>query len=374
MKRYAWFASRSSSFIIDRPVSRWIGLWGLHIVILFLATVAPYPHASIVYLSHNEYHARHAFFWFQYDVLFYQHIAHHGYHLGQAVFFPFVPALIYLFGRWGSLIIVQVAYLGILVGLDKWFAQLSFSESERLRGLVLFAVNPASIFYGTLYTEPWTMLWAVWSFYAATRSRYGWAAAFAFLGALTHGTGILIGIMPLVALVRAMWLKQKTKMVGALWWGMGTVMGIGVFGAILVHAGLVPWAFVTGQNAWHAQWIWPWQQFLKVPPNAIVYGFAVVAASQVIALGRAMTLTSSSEASLTWSYKIYVLIGGLVSLSFFVHYSFHSTLRLLSDYFPLYAGAARLTWRPAFWFMFLVLWAFSAVGGALWYSHGFWYQ
>ena len=144
------------------------------------------------------------------DSEYYIFIAHHGYHFLQSMaFFPLYPYLMWLVGRtllWplGLLLAHRSLFLvaGTLVNLcafplSAWalyLLTLSVSRNRKLSLLtvLLFCINPASVFMSTVYTETLFSLFTFSGLLFLTH-RYSWTASFLFsLASATRANGIVL--------------------------------------------------------------------------------------------------------------------------------------------------------------------------------------
>lgn len=363
---------------LDRQIPVWVSLFVFHEVWLLLGAFTPFPHPSLASSLLSEAFSSKALLWFQYDALFYVHIAHHGYGPHPSAFYPLLPALIWLLrSRWVALLVMQGVFAADLYFLSQYFENLHLTHRQVGIALALFAFNPAAVFYTTLYTEPLTVLFSVLSLMAALSQKYFYAALTAGLAALSHPTGILVGVMPLVLLGQSLHRRDAKTAQGAVIWGIGIIIGLGLYvlySLVHWHAPLAPW---QGEAGWHSRWIWPWEQYTFIwkalsSPILRIYVTLLAILSIPYLIGGFLLVRNSSKETIPTA--VYAWTGIFVSLCFYaMHQPFHSTLRLLSPYFPLYAGIALIK-KPVYVMIIVILWMIAGLYGAVLFTHQWWWQ
>ncbi|AEJ38757.1 hypothetical protein TPY_0559 [Sulfobacillus acidophilus TPY] len=356
----------------------WFMAWLIHDGFMALATVLPFhvhhnpllPNLSVTLQDRG---------WFHFDAAYYFFIGFHGY--GQpkmAAFYPGLPLLIALFKNpWLILLVTQLAFGQSLRLLDRLAQALALFGQQRLFILLAFALNPMAVFDTTAYSEIWTFLTALASLDAARQRHFAQASLWAFLATLTHGTGVLVGIMPLTYAVRSIYRRDWPRLRLALLWGAGTFMGFSSYALYLAVHFRQPWLiFTVERQFWDAHWTWPWAQWLTLlqhrPAFSLWYG--LIALGFVIFGVRAVT-SVWRPSSPWWAVpaSVYGVSGLLVSCSFDVMFApFHSTARLLSDYFPFYLFAGNFSRLGRL--ITLTLWSFWAFLSAVFFIHGVWVQ
>ncbi len=356
-----------------------------HEALLIVATILPpVRKTTIVKMAFQS----HQYFWFQWDSLWYISIGKLGYtHLGHLslsslAFFPFVPLLVRIFGQWTVLVLGQVAFAATLVLLNIFAERLGFTRTQSIWAVWLFALNPAAIFYSTIYAEPWTILCVLGSVLLGTRKRFVLAGLVGLCAAMTQGTGILVGLFPLILFVWSLIKKDYSSLRGSLIWGIGCALGLAAYMAYLGYAFHNPLAFSEVQKTrWQAHWAWPWYEYTWVirymgigihHKLTVVYGLI----SLIDVVGILLFCIGKLNPFNRWeaiAAKIYGIVGALVSLSFVSGaHPFWSTLRIISVYFPIYLGWAMQKRRLAF--AVTALFTCMAFIGASYFSHGYFYQ
>jgi len=136
------------------------------------------------------------------DGTFYRDIAADGYQslpLEALRFFPLFPllgrAVAYAFAGHESVALVVVANLCALAAavVMRRLARLELGDDAAAeRAVWLTALFPSAFVLVWAYGEALFLLFSLGAFLAARRGRYGWAAAFAFLAALTRPVGVLL--------------------------------------------------------------------------------------------------------------------------------------------------------------------------------------
>lgn len=161
--------------------------------------------------------------WNQYDVVWYVHIAMHGYDFAPpnnlVDFFPLYPLVIsplgHLFAAFGmrnayvaaAMLIAWACFIAACVFLYRIVAD-RFGHAVGMSSVLLFSVFPFSVFYGAGYTEAPFILTAVVAFYAIERKQWWLAAAVALLAGAIRPPGLIVGAT--VALAYALdWARTR---------------------------------------------------------------------------------------------------------------------------------------------------------------------
>ena len=370
--------------------STWLAAAGAHVLLLLAAwRMVPF-HPSARYLALNMWNYPAAHFLAQYDSLYFLAIAHHGYvvpglPLGvPTVFFPWVPLLLAATRTLSAYLVLQAAAFGLCCWLlarvaARWHSAPGFAAWS----VWLFALNPALVYYSAPYAELWTMLGAL----AAVEwwgTRHPGRAALVSIGtALTQASALLVGIIPLTEAVSALLVGDRRRLWAAIGWGMGLVVGIGLYIGYLGWQFGRPLWFSTEEGApwWHAGWVVPgsglWAA-LKLAAAGIL-GYQMLAAmTLILAAGLGVAAARGRRAAEPWAQGVawYAVLGLLLSLSFgTATHPLHSTVRLLSDYFPAYLGLAVLAVRcRAVGVAFLALFVLLGGYGSALYLHGVFFQ
>jgi hypothetical protein len=366
-------------------------LWAFlaHEGIIVLAYGMPYP--NFPGIQHRAF-SRLGHFWFQWDALWYIAIARHGYAhlpgvppLAGTAFFPWVPLLIHVFGVWGAFFLTQAAFLSSLWLFQRLCLRLQWTPTLARDAVLFLALNPASMYYATLYAEPWTLFLTLTSIEFGSRQRWLWASLAGLAAATTQATGILIGLFPLVLFVTGLRHRSYRTALGPMLWGIGPATGMASYAYYLesrFHHALL-FSSVQSTPYWDGHWRWPWLQWFQAihralslrPPDLTL--LALWLAISLLAVGAFLLVYPWPQAQLSSPERIgvslYGLIGLLVSLSFYHgNTPLYSTVRIVSIYFPLYGGLSRTpaTIRYAALALFIGL----AFTGALLFTHQWWYQ
>ncbi len=362
---------------LNSPV--WLGVFILHELWLLFGTMIPFNHPTPAILRTTELFSSKALLWFQYDSLIYLHIAHHGYAPYSLAFYPLLPIIIALaMNKWIALLIMQAVFAGDLYFLNRYFRLLQLSSNQVTLALIFFAFNPAAIFYSVLYTEPLTVLLIAMSLVYALESKYVIASISAGLAVLSHPTGALVGIMLLTLLFQSLFRRDWPKVRGAILWGSGVAIMIilySLYSAVHWHSFLAPW---QGEASWHSRWVWPWSQYtlifaplVPVETRVAEMLFAVLSIPYIVGTVLLTKLLSSHK---NVPAIIFTWIGVVVSLSFLaMNWPFHSTLRLMSVYFPVYAGLALIKNRRIMTIT-VILWIAASLYGTILFTHQWWWQ
>lgn len=357
-----------------------------HNLLLIAATVLPPVYRNSIN-SMNFQSNQHL--WFQWDSLWFISIGKLGYthlpgilkYMGTA-FFPLVPILVRVFGQWTVLVLEQFVFILTLILLKRLSERMGLTHSQAVWAAWLFALNPAAIFYSTIYAEPWTVVCILGSFFLAVRRRWVLAAVVGALAAMTQGTGILVGIFPLVLLIRSIRTRNNASIRGALVWGIGCAAGLAAYMAYLGYAYHQPLLFSHVQSTiWNAHWALPWYPFTWAirytsfgihHKSILVYGFIVLL--DIIGLALFWVFKQAPLVRWErWAVTLYGTLGIVVSMCFASgHHPFWSTVRIASVYFPIYIGWA--TQRRGIRVTVLIVFASVAFIGASLFTHGYFYQ
>ncbi|MCL4319102.1 MAG: hypothetical protein M1596_04315 [Firmicutes bacterium] len=367
-----------------RNYPRWTSyliITGAHDAILLIATLmSPGVHPTLSYLIQNEQWYQSAHFWFQWDVLWYQHIAFAGYTPLSTAFFPWVPLTIHLIPNlWFWLAVMQFVFLGVLWAMDNIMKTLDMSQSERTWALWFFSLNPAAIYFTTLYPEPWTLFWGLMSWAAFLRGKRGTAFAMALMASLTHGTAILWGIFPLVSAMFALNSRKWLRFFDSVLWGSGFAVGFLSYMAYCWIKFADPLIFLTVEHTkWNNHWAWPWHQWVvvltRIPVNLITVILMIAGIIMVVGLVGLINPVCA-RFSVSWmAIAIYGTVVAVVALAFDrTSLPLHSTIRLLSGDFPIYLGWAHVKSRSLKLLVLFIFLIYAGVG-AYGFSHGFFYQ
>lgn len=373
-----WVSSGSPRWV---GVPAWAWLFLLHEGGIFFCWVLPYPQVPLAYLKAQEAFYPTGHFWFRWDSLWYMVIAVHGYGHQPAsrAFFPWVPLLIHVTGVWGAWALTQGAFAGSLVLAARLFGRLGLSQGHERYALLLFAMNPAMIFYATLYAEPWTVFWTLVALECGHRQRWMGAAGASAFAAITQATGLLVGIFPLLVWGSAVHQRAWKASWGPMFWGVGGLVGLTGYTVYLGVRWHQPFAWMSAQGRfWGGHWVWPWQQWMQ----GLLYGEDHGAILLRGLLWLAMTLFGIGTVRLwvglrgsaleMWALALYGTVGVLVALSFEEQWPLHSAVRIASMYFPMYVGLSRL---PA-WLRSgaAVMLGSLAVLGTILFTHGWYFQ
>lgn len=152
--------------------------------------------------------------WDRYDVVWYVHIAMHGYDFAPpnnlVDFFPLYPLLIsplgHLFDFFGmhnayvaaGMLIAWAAFVASCVFLYRIVAD-RFGHAVAMSSVLLFSVFPFSFFYGAAYTEAPYLLMAVLAFYAIERKQWWLAALVSLFAGAIRPPGLIVGATVVLA-------------------------------------------------------------------------------------------------------------------------------------------------------------------------------
>lgn len=381
--------SRAAAAPAVRP-SAWAPAAAAHFAVLGLAWWLVPLHPSAGYLARNMWDYGQAHFLVQYDSLYFLAIAHHGYQvpglpLGvPTVFFPWVPLLLAAARSATVYLALQAVAFGACCWLlarvaQRWEAAPGFSAWA----VWLFAVNPALVYYSAPYAELWTMLGALAAVEWWAAGRPGRSAAVSIGTALTQASALLVGVMPLAEAISAVAAGEVSRLKAAVGWGLG------LFGGLGLYVGFLQWRFghalwfssEEGSAWWHAGWVVPasglWRAIRLAAAGET--GYPMLAAMTLLLAGglvAAAVMGFAGRRPLGRGVAWYAILGLLLPLSFATAtHPLHSTVRLLSDYFPVYLGLAAVAvrWRMAGGPLLAVMLIMGGYGSGL-YLHGVFFQ
>jgi hypothetical protein len=162
--------------------------------------------------------------WERFDMLWYLHIAQHGYDQPMAViFYPLYPAAIHavswlLPAAVSALIISTTAAFFFFWGMLR-VAGPELSSHGRIRILALLALWPSSFILFAGYAESLTAALIVWAVVFGRGGRWWPAAACGFLAGLARPSGVLVAV-PLLLLA---WKCRRASSLLALLTPLGTL-------------------------------------------------------------------------------------------------------------------------------------------------------
>ncbi len=378
---------RSLSWLSAQNIKRAFIPFLVHEMIIVLAFLIPLPAHSRSWIQHNMAFGSQAHFLFQWDSLFFINIAHSGYsHLiGNAAFFPMLPVIIWVTGKWGALFLTQVVLFLILLLLPKVLSILGLGETQTNKAIWLFAVNPAEVFYSALYAEAYTMLGALLVITLLENNRKPTGMVTAFFAALTQGPALLTGSFPLVIFIFGIIHKKAAAVKKSFIIGSGFALGFiafAIYMALLWHNSDI---IFHVQALWGQSWMLPWHQLLQAIPIIVakhdvgllslwlaVLVFTIGSLYWLVYVARSMGQKANP---LVIGSGLYMLLGLLVSLSFGMKsYPFHSSVRFFSDYFPVYGGLAIGLSNPWLYVIGMVFFVVMALMGATLFVHSWAYQ
>lgn len=369
----------------------WLWAFMGHEALVMAAILLPVARPPLHYLRQQMAFWPAAHFLFQWDSLWFQAIARHGYlvpgeGLRATVFFPLLPLIIRGAGPILGLLVQQGALLAVFWLLYRVLARFDLLGTGRVRALWLFAVNPAAIFYSTFYAETWMLLAVLASLELAFDRQYAKAAVVGFFGSLTEGPAVLLGVIPLVLVIWRFWTGTRRDWMGFALWGIGIGAGVAAFALYLGVAFGHPLLFTTEQHAayWHGRLGAPWSGWLAAfLPRGRIALARDPGGTLVVFVGASVMLAGASRAAVQlfrrredWAVALGLYTVAMVWLAFGFGTKgalYHSTLRFLSPLFPVYMG---LSDRTATWLyrVIAIVFVALALGGGALFAHGWFYQ
>jgi len=322
----------------------------------------------------------HASLWLQFDALIYEHIGQYGYTAGTSTaFFPFLPIVIHFLSPWGTLILEQVVMYGCMRLLYSFALRWLGEPKDAWFAVWLFAIGPCAVYYTSLYAELWTLFFVLAAIELIISGRYALAFAVSGLCSATQGDAVLMGIFPLAMLGFSILQRDRRATLIAVLWGLSCAVGILAYMAYLQTKFGDAFMFSQVQSVgWGAHWVAPWSTLTAIGAEilhrnakfvaAILLPFVVVAFGSVVA-----TLRGGPRNWVGYGAKAYALLGLLVSLMFATEYPLHSSIRILSVFFPVYLGLAQIR-STSLRRLIAIISLFSCVVGTSLYVHGYFYQ
>jgi Gpi18-like mannosyltransferase len=202
--------------------------------------------------------------WARWDAGYYLGIAINGYsfHGEELAFFPAYPFLIRLFAVgqlslvvWSGFLVSNLAF--ILAAILLWHqVRLDFSESIAWGTVITLSVFPTSFFFSAIYTESLFLLFSVLVYRFSARRQYALAGLFVSAASLTRINGLLLGLVPLIEILRNRPSRSSVQVVVA---GFSSGAGLGLYGLYLWITQASPLAFVLAMSNWTRAIVWPWQ-------------------------------------------------------------------------------------------------------------------
>lgn len=351
----------------------------VHYLLLLVATFLPYytviPKSLMAYESRSQ-------LWFQWDSLWYIEIAQNGYETERGTaFFPLVPIMIkivhnpYIF-----LFITQIGFLACLYFLKEFYKRLNLNDKQIQIAIWFFVLNPCSIFYSTLYTELWTVLFSLLSLQMAINGKWWYAALFAAILTSTRATALIYGIFPLVLFLYSLFKRDWKMVIRSFGWGLSCTIGLLCYMIFLWWKFGDPLLFSHVQGKyWGHYSIEPWMQLIQGvkdiqwdlrSPRQGVWLFTII--FTVLGLGGIWRIRSREKWE-TWGVILFVIISLLFNLSFGSQGPLLSTLRYLSVLFPIYAVMA-VVLPNSIKVLVLFLSTKMAFVGAWGFIHNDWFQ
>jgi hypothetical protein len=328
--------------------------------------------------------------WLRWDAEWYLLIADRGYDVGDQVaswgwphhrdaaagFFPLYPwtvrALAPLFGLVGAALLVSNAALLVAVWLlYRLVAGEVPGDSGHEAGVVAVAALlawPMSPFLSAAYPASLFLALALATALSARSGRFGAAAAWGALAALTKPFGVLLAIV-----IAWEWWAARRRLETPAWTvtaTAGPLIGLGMFCLVCARIFGDPLAFISRQAAWRGDLSGPWSAWARwweAPPS--LHGAHGSTVEAVIAVVTIVLLLVGAR-GLRGSWLAYAAAALLVT--------FGSTLwsfgRLMLGVFPVFAAAGVMWSDGRRASVAAVLWIGAVVSGLMMalYAAGWW--
>lgn len=356
-----------------------------------MPTVPSYRHVTGTWLDH----------FLQWDALWYYAIAHFGYimpftaqhalfsitnaiplnpPLKATAFFPGLPFVIQLIGTIPALLLGNGLFILCMILLYKMVDREVDARTARMSAL-LFAVNPASLYFTALYTEPYIVFCSMVILYAMQKeTRRGDFIAFLFC--------VIVGFMHKIALfvgVFGLRYVRQGKVMKGIFFMASACAGWVFFALYLWSMTGHPLAFISSESGWGRVFSLPFVGFVRgLIHKDILDSFYFVLLLYLIVRYAMQVLKEDSA----WLPKapihlfsletgLFVVLDALVVTSSYVAYApLMSVLRLLGVLWPIYITKNFTKQRYGkVWFgIFFVLFLIVTIIGAALYTHGYFYE
>ncbi len=361
------------------------GMW------LPVATVPSFRHVTGTWLDH----------FLQWDALWYYAIAHFGYimplfaqqkffsitntiplnpPLKAAAFFPGLPFVIQMIGTIPALLLGNVLFIFCVILLYNMVAR-EVNAKTAMVSVLLFAVNPASLYFTALYAEPYIVFCSMVILYAMQKeTRRGDVIAFL----LCMVVGFMYKMALFVGVFGLRYVRQGKVMKGILF--MASACAGWVFFALYLWSKTShPLAFIASESGWGREFSLPFVGFVRgLIHKDILDSFYFVLLLYLIVRYAMQVLKEDSA----WLPKapihlfsletgLFVVLDALVVTSSYVAYApLMSVLRLLGVLWPIYITKKFTKQRYGkVWFgIFFVLFLIVTMIGAALYTHGYFYE
>lgn len=304
--------------------------------------------------------------------------------LRATVYFPVVPLIVHVFGVIGAVIVTNIIFVATLAIMYTVFRK-GMGDGLAAWGLLCYAVNPALIFNSSLYTESYLILFSllvILGISKGTRAGKLLACTAGFLSALTHETGLFVGIFGLRYL-------RTREYFSALWFIGSVVAGwVSYFGYLSIQFGQ-PLIIFSSEKSWTRTWRFPGVPYLIELAQTTNYlrdlellGVAILMVSATLYISstikRDFSIAPIEEMGIhSLEAGLWVLANIILCMSTYVPgHPLMSVIRLVSVIWPIYSFSwVRMRNRRIYWGLpYLVLFGIIGFIGAMLFAHGYFYQ
>ena len=279
--------------------------------------------------------------WQRFDTLWYLHIAAQGYDRPAAVtFYPVYPLLI----RVVSFVISPIAAALLISTVSAFFlfwgfcrlASLDLDPSSVFRGVLLYAVWPASFIFFAGYADGLAVALIFWAIYFGRKQQ--WRAA-----AVCGGTAGLVRAVGAVAFVTLAVLAIQSRRARS-WPVLLSAVGALAYPAWLRMSGRVSLSEAY-RDHWHIQIVPPWVTIWHVITTLATTPDVILATNLVVLVVLCILATRAPRRLEYTVYSVVVLVQILMR---FEYPLLLGTARYLLALFPAFLGLARISVKP--WF------------------------
>ncbi|QSO48239.1 mannosyltransferase family protein [Alicyclobacillus mengziensis] len=372
-------------------------VFAMHWMVLIVSVFAPIPHVKPMYLQLTHTPLDHLLQW---DAQWYAVIAKYGYKvplsaqqafvatgnkvpfapLQATAYFPLLPLVIHTFRVIGALFIGNLVFYVGMVFMYVLFRE-RLSGTKTLFALLLYALNPDTVYGSALYPEAYTVLFSVLVIYGLQKGGKTGdtiACIAGFLATVNHEMGIL-----LVTLAWQYLRQRRIRMM--VTYGLSVAAGWGLFSLYLWGRYGHPLAMFAAEKTWDRTWAVPgynWIQSIitqRIPDDMTILIFVVMMVAYIVEVWRVDRHFAHPTAALALQSQgaaIWMSLLLMIGLSTYIPGDpVLSVSRLLSVGWPMYGFLwLRGEHRSLVWMIgILVVFLITGIFGSSLYLHGILY-
>ena len=320
---------------------------------------------------------------FRWDAGWYMNIAQHGYAYNgdptrehNIVFLPLYPVTCRLCHKVTGLsipvcavLLSNVAFLAGLLALYRLVAHELRPQVAQLT-ILLLAFFPTSLFFSSMYTESFYLLFAVLAYTAFRRQQFIQGGIWAGLASATRMPGILLCVPLLFEGWPYLWDRRR-------WWRV-MLAGLLVVGGIAAYMAYQWVAFGDPMANFRVQQQSTWQRPFALPFESIKWGLKQTCSGQFSPFPfdawlslLFIALICALPFYLPKSYALYALLG--IAMPLFTQAGIWSMTRYLSVLFPAFMmlGIIGARWHWVTW-VFLAVFTVALVHFSMYFAQWHW--